>query len=52
MTADSDVYEGMYIPKGELNAVIGDRCHNAITGAIVLTSIWYVSRSFGGFRLN
>ncbi|KAI9566800.1 cytochrome P450 [Boletus coccyginus] len=42
MTATSDVYEGMYIPKGELNEIV--HCtgrHNFVgTGAIVLTNIW------------
>lgn len=45
MTATSDIYEGMYIPKGELNEIAHDtRRHNFVsTGAIVLTNIWYVS---------
>lgn len=54
MTATSDIYEGMYIPKGELNEIVNDTtCHNSVTDAIVLTNIWYASRLFADvFGLN
>ena len=45
MTATSDIYEGMFIPKGKLNEIVNDPTrHNSVTGAIVLTNIWYASR--------
>lgn len=54
MTATSDIYEGMYIPKGKSNDVInGTACLNCITGAIVLTNIWYVAGLFADvFKLS
>jgi nitrogen fixation protein len=54
MTATSDMYEGMYIPKGELNEIVKETTsHNSVTGAIVLTNIWYASRLLADvFGLN
>ena len=44
MTTNNDVYEGFFIPKGELGCMLGSvSLTHVFTDTIVLANIWYVA---------